>query len=83
MADAGDTIIDRLREILRENAAEEHDWDAVTAETSFEELGIDSLVLLDLLYDIDQEFGITLEAKQVVGLTTVGAVAELLQPPSS
>ncbi len=74
-----DTILTRLRTILREGAVEEQDWDAVGTETTFEALGIDSLSILDLLYDVDQEFGIQLEAKDVIDLQTVGEIAALLK----
>ena len=50
-------IIEKLRDILRDNAMEERDWDQVDGDTTFESIGIDSLSILDLLYDVDQVFG--------------------------
>lgn len=72
-------ILGKLREILRDNAVEEQDWGAVDASTTFESIGIDSLSILDLLYDVDQELGVQLEGRDVVDLKTVGAFVELLK----
>lgn len=74
-----DAIISKLRDILRDSSAEDRDWDQVDGKTTIESLGIDSLSILDLLYDIDQEFGITLEAAEVIDIGTVGEIAALLE----
>ena len=71
-------IIEKLREILRDSSPEDRDWDSVGGETTIESLGIDSLSILDLLYDIDQELGIHLEASEVIDIGTVGEIAALL-----
>ena len=75
---ASDTL-DRLRDVLRESAVEDHDWDSVVAETPIESLGFDSLTILDVLYDVEEEFGIALDPKQVVKTRTVGEIVALLQ----
>ena len=72
-------IIDRLRDLLRESSEEDLDWDQIGAETTIESLGIDSLSILDLLYDVDQEFDIHLEAAEVIDKRTLGEIAELLK----
>lgn len=72
-------IIDRLREILRESSEEDRDWTQVGAGTTIESLGFDSLSILDLLYDVDQEFEIHLEAAEVIDMRTVGEIAALLK----
>ena len=74
-----DTIISRLRDIVRESSEEEREWDTVGADTTIESLGFDSLTILDLLYDVDQEFGIHLEAAEVIDMKTVGEIADLLK----
>ena len=74
-----DAIIGRLRDILRESSEEDRDWDEVGADTTIESLGFDSLSILDLLYDVDQEFDIHLEASEVIDLRTVGEIAALLK----
>lgn len=74
-----ETIISRLREILRESSEEDLDWDRIDADTTLESLGFDSLTILDLLYDVDQEFDIHLEVAEVVDLKTIGEIAALLK----
>ena len=77
--DATAEILDRLRGVLRDSAVEERDWDVVAPETTIESLGFDSLTILDVLYDVEEEFGIALEPKQVVKTRTVGEIIALLQ----
>ena len=72
-------ILVRLRDVLRDSAVEEHDWNAVVPETLIESLGFDSLTILDVLYDVEEEFGIALDPKQVVKTRTVGEIIGLLQ----
>ena len=72
-------ILAKLRDILRDNSAEEQDWDQIRAETTFESIGVDSLSILDLLYDVEQEFGIHLEGADVIDLQTMGEFVELLK----
>ncbi len=74
-----DAIIGRLRDILRESSEEDRDWQLVGADTTIESLGFDSLSILDLLYDVDQELDIHLEAAEVIDLRTVGEIAALLK----
>lgn len=74
-----EAMIGRLREILRDNATEERDWDAIDAKTTFESIGIDSLSILDLLYDVEQEFGVHLEGADVIDVRTMGEFIALLQ----
>ncbi|MCY3931533.1 MAG: acyl carrier protein [Acidobacteria bacterium] len=78
-ADGTADVLVRLRDVLRDSAVEEHDWDAVEAETPIESLGFDSLTILDVLYDVEEEFGIALDPKQVVKTRTVGEIITLLQ----
>lgn len=72
-------ILESLREILRDSSAEARDWEGVDADTEFQSLGIDSLSILDLLYDIDQVLGVQLEGSDVVDLRTVGELTALLK----
>ena len=44
--------------------------DTITPETKFADLGIDSLTTVEILMDIEDEFGVSLEAGQIG--TTVG-----------
>lgn len=78
-ADGASETLARLRNVLRDAAVEEHDWDAVVTETPIESLGFDSLTILDVLYDVEEEFGIALDPKQVVKTRTVGEIVALLE----
>ena len=73
-----DSIVSRLRDVIRESSTEERDWEAIDGDTTFESLEFDSLSILDLLYDTEQKFGISLEAKDIIGVRTVGEIAALL-----
>jgi acyl carrier protein len=73
-----DEILDRLRGIVREASVEDVDANGISAATTIESLGFDSLSILDLLYDIEQELDVKVEASDVIKAKTVGDVAELL-----
>ena len=73
-----DIIVSKLRNILQETLVEEVDWDSFSAQTTIESLGLDSLTILDLLYDIEQDTGVHVEAKDVVRFRTIGDIASLL-----
>ncbi len=77
--DGASGILVRLRGVLRDSSVEEHDWDAVVAETPIESLGFDSLTILDVLYDVEEEFGAALDPKQVVKTRTIGEIVALLE----
>ena len=55
--------IDKIITIIADHSGE--DEANITAETTFEELGVDSLTTVEVLMDIEDEFGVTLEAAQV------------------
>lgn len=77
-ASGASEILERLRDVLRDSAVDERDWDAVAPETTIESLGFDSLTILDVLYDVEEEFGVALEPKQVLKTRTVGEIVGLL-----
>ena len=55
--------IDKIKTIIADHSGEGEA--NITAETTFEELGVDSLTTVEVLMDIEDEFGVTLEAAQV------------------
>ncbi len=55
--------IDKIKTIIADHSGE--DEANITEETTFEELGVDSLTTVEVLMDIEDEFGVTLEAAQV------------------
>lgn len=72
-------IYDRLGKILRDSTASEVDWSQVSEETTIESLGFDSLTILDLLFDIDEEFGLETSAKDILDIGTVGEMVTFLE----
>ncbi len=48
----------------------------IRPETTFEELGMDSLDAIELLFEIEEEFDLTVEDEAVQGKETVGQVIE-------
>jgi len=73
-------IIDKLRELMKQSSTEEEvDWDAITQDARIETLGFDSLSILDLIYDIQQDFGLEFEAEKLVEVKTVGELAIFLK----
>ena len=74
-----EAILIRLRDLLRESSVEDRDWDSVNLDTAIESLGFDSLTVLDLLYDVEQEFGAVLEAQEVINARTMGEIVSLLK----
>ncbi|MFG2193322.1 acyl carrier protein [Streptomyces sp. NPDC048639] len=79
---AKDFTIDDLRRILREGAGEEADLDGDIADVTFEELGYESLALLETGVRIGREYGIELEDATLTDVETprqlVDAVNEQL-----
>jgi len=71
-------IVSKLREIMKESTEKPVDWSTVSLETSIESLGFDSLSILDLIYDIQQEFDVEFDAEELVSIQTVGELAEFL-----
>ena len=71
-------ILECLGKVIRESSVEDVDWSKVDENTTIDSLGFDSLAILDLLYDVEQEFGVSIDAKDVVHIRTVGAMASLI-----
>ena len=72
-------ILKRLREVMKSTTREAVDWDSVTEATAVGALGFDSLSILDLMYDIQQAFGIEFDAVELVHLKTVGDLVSFLE----
>lgn len=72
-------VMSRLRSVMKKASNENVDWDAVKEEDTIESLGFDSLTILDLIYDIQQKFSLQFEAETLVGVKTVGELADFLQ----
>jgi len=72
-------IIDKLRVMMKKSSQAQVDWNSVSATSTIASLGFDSLSILDLVYDIQQELKVEFEAETLVGIKTVGELATFLQ----
>lgn len=73
-----DSIVERLRAVMKRSSRVQVDWSKVDAATRIDTIGFDSLTILDLIYDIQQEFKLDFEAEEVARIKTVGELAEFL-----
>lgn len=71
-------IVVKLQESLKKSSVRQVNWDTVTEETEIETLGFDSLSILDLIYDLQQDFGLEFEPEELVGVRTVGSLVDFL-----
>jgi acyl carrier protein len=72
-------ILEKLRETMEAASPEPVDWDSINEDTAIGALGFDSLSILDLIYDVQQSFGIDFEAESLVNVRTVGELADFLE----
>ncbi len=68
------TTLEKVSAIIAE--AKDLDAQDITAESTFEDLGLDSLDTVDLIMNFEDEFGVTLKMSE--DLKTVGDVVELI-----
>jgi len=71
-------ILARIGTVIEESAAEEVDWTGVTEETAIESFGLNSLSVLDLLFDLEEEFGIEVSAEDILKMKTTGEMVTLV-----
>ena len=72
-------ILTRLRSLMKHSSEKEMDWDTVTSESTIESLGFDSLTVLDLVYDIQKEFGTRFDLEELANTRTVEDLVSFLQ----
>ena len=65
-------ILQRLTSAIADSDASLIDADQVSEATSLESFGVDSLVLIDLIFDIEQEFNVKLAAEELTAMRTMG-----------
>ena len=75
-------ILARIGQVIEESSAEEVDWSTVTEETTVESFGFDSLAVLDLIFDLKQEFGVKIPVEDMLKIETAGALVTYLQEHS-
>ncbi|MBL9077944.1 MAG: acyl carrier protein [Planctomycetes bacterium] len=72
-------IVQRLRGIIERTGRDLVDRTAVTEQDTIASLGIDSLAMLDFLYDVQQEFRIEFEPQELVAVKTLGELATFVE----
>jgi acyl carrier protein len=70
--------IAKLRQSLTKSSARQVNWDVITEDTPIETLGFDSLSILDLIYDLQQDFGLEFEPEELAGVRSVGNLVDFL-----
>ena len=70
-----------MLEIEKEIVAEGLDVNAadLTAETTFESLGADSLDLMDMVMTFEDEFGVEIDTEAIGDLKTIGSVVTYIE----
>ena len=54
------------------------DDDAVTADAAIDELGADSLDLVETIMTVEEEFGVKFEDEDIEGLKTIGDILDYI-----
>lgn len=67
-------ILEKLKEIIADHTGEE--VDAITPETALVDLGIDSLTTVEILMDVEDEYGVALQAGEI-GKTVGDLIAKI------
>ena len=72
-------ILDKLRGIMKAGlSGVPTDWDSVQEDQAIVDLGIDSISLLDLIYDVQCGFELDFDAELLAEVRTVGDLVEFL-----
>ncbi len=72
-------IMQTLRNIVEQSTVEPIDIENITEDTTIGELGFDSLSVLDLIYDVQQSFGLDFEVQELVAINAVGELIDFLE----
>ena len=67
-------ILEKLKDIIADHTGEEAD--TITAETALADLGIVSLTTVEILMDIEDEYGVSLQAGEI-GRTVGELIAKI------
>jgi len=72
-------ILQRLRQVMKRTSQQKTEWEGVTEASAIAGLGFDSLAVLDLIYDVQQEFGVEFDAEEMTRVKTVGDLIAFLK----
>ena len=70
-------VFEKIRSLLSEQLG--FDEEMITESTSFEDLGADSLDLVELMMSIEEEFSISADEEELTDIKTVGDVVKLIE----
>jgi acyl carrier protein len=76
-------ILEQLGSVIEESSVEDVDWSTVTENHTLESFGFDSLAVLDLIFDLESEFGVQINAEDILGMKTVGELVTFLETRAS
>ena len=71
-------IRERMGKIFKAGSTSELEWNAVGDDATIESLGFDSLTVLDLVFDMEDEFGLQIEAQEILEVKTVAQMVDFL-----
>ena len=70
-------VFEKIRSLLSEQLG--FDEEMITESTSFEDLGADSLDLVELLMSLEEEFSMSADEEELTDIKTVGDVVKLIE----
>ena len=71
-------VLEKIRSLLAEQL--DYDLDQITAETNIiDDLGADSLDVVELMMDVEEEYGINAEEEDLMGIKTVADVVAFIE----
>ena len=76
-------IFKQLGSVMEESSVEDVDWSTVTEDHTLESFGFDSLAILDLIFDLESEFGVQIQVEGMLEMKTVGQLVTFLETNAS
>jgi acyl carrier protein len=76
-------VFEQLGSVIEESSVEDVDWSTVTEDRTLESFGFDSLAVLDLIFDLEAEFGVQIKAEDILEMKTVGELVTFLETKAS
>lgn len=73
-----DEIISELRTLLKKQKQLKVDVDGIGIETRFDQIGFDSLSILDFMYEVENSFGVFPEMVELVKMQRVSDLVDFL-----
>lgn len=82
MSERAEAILERITAVFRE-VLDAPGLELAPSTTAADVPGWDSLAHVDLIYGVEQAFGVRFTTREVVSLANVGALAELVRRKSA